>query len=909
MTESTQKKLMRVRPPRVRITYEVETGGAIENHELPFIVGILADFKGEATEEAPVPELKDRRFADIDRDSFDDVLRAIAPGVYLHPDWPGQEVLAKARGEVQNDPDKSYISFTTLSDFEPLSLIRAVPALRAIYQARIQIRWLQSKAETSSEVAKQLERWLELEVTADRPETTKVRALLPAALDGAALAEADKATLLASLTALQLTLQKLQLAQDLLPAAPDQEAAKATLDAARTAAAILLAEWNLPLTGTDPEADKQVVDWANLLTGALARADTPENRIDALKLVKLLGEDPAPDSKEPAVIARDNTRQQAVTALHLADPAAAKALAADLQKGLDSTIAAEFDNSMVTALFLAGLRGADSAGFVEKPDTPNLDSVRRNYLNDRVTAAGRDAFLSLAHYLHQHTPEAKLLAPELLAMIEALRADADVRVPDIVHHLRYFVNQILAPWQMGDVELLGAKPGGIGAVIDQRVAQLDRTLSAALSSIMHMPAFQALEASWRGLHYLVSRTETGSMLKFRVFNATKGELLKDMQGAVELDQSMLFKQIYEAEYGTYGGLPYSLLVGDYAIDAGADDIEFVTKMAAVAAAGHAPFICAASPELFGLADFGQLPKPRELSKVFSQLEMEPWRQFREMEDSRFVTLVLPRVLLRLPYGKGEKRNTIPCEGLNFEEQIGDTQPVSAADGNIACYPAPNTNNFLWGNAAYVLAERIANAFSLYSWTAAIRGVEGGGLVEGLPVYSYASNLGTTEMLCPTEVSITDSREKELSELGFMSLCHCKGTSMAAFLGAQTTNRPDLYFSNDATANARLSAMLPSMLAASRFAHYIKVIMRGKIGSFLTRANVEAFLNNWIANYVLLDDNAPQDVKAAYPLRAAKVAVTDVPGEPGSYTATVFLKPHFQLEELSTSIRLVVKLPG
>jgi type VI secretion system ImpC/EvpB family protein/type VI secretion system ImpB/VipA family protein len=904
MSESIQKKLTRVRPPRVKITYEVETGGAIEKQELPFIVGILADVQGETAADAQVQPLNERRFVDIDRDSFDDVLRKIGPGVNLYPTLPGLDVLKGS-----DDPDDSYLGFSSLADFDPLSVVRAVPALREIYLARTEIRWVQSKVETSSKVAAQLQGWLKFDVSADNTETPKVRELLSAALAGPALADADRTALLASLTKLELALRKLDVAQERARTAADQAAAKADVESARAAAVPVLAEWNLTLTGTDKDADERALAQGDLLAGALALPDTPENRGEAAKLVKLLAEAPAPDSTDPTVKARDAARQEAVTSMSIADPAAARAIAADLQPLLDSDSDAERSKGMTTALFLAGLRGDNSAGEVKKPATPDVDPVRRKYLNDCVTAAGRGVFLSLAHYLHQGTPEARLMTGELMRLIEALRPGPVVRVPAIVQRLKYFVTQIVAPWQKDDKELLKLKPRGLGAVIDKRVAQIDAQLSAALSSIMHMPAFRALESSWRGLHYLVSRSETGTMLKLRLLNATKAELLKDLETAVEFDQSMLFKHIYEAEYGTLGGSPYSLMVGDYAIDGSAQDIEFVTRMAEVAAAAHAPFISAASPQLFGLENFDDLAHPRDLSMVFSHQELEPWREFRELEDSRYVTLVLPRVLLRLPYGKAEKRNTIPCDGLNFEEQVGATLPVTAADGSVAWYPRPESDNFLWGNAAYVLAERITNAFSLYSWTAAIRGVEGGGLVEGLPAYSYASDLGTVELFCPTEVTITDRREKELSDLGFMSLCHYKGTATAAFFGGQTTNSPKTYFSNDANANARLSAMLPYMLAASRFAHYIKVIMRKKIGTFMTRGNVESFLNNWIANYVLLDDNAPQDAKAAFPLRAANVVATEVPGAPGTYNATVFLRPHFQLEELSTSIRLVAKLPG
>jgi type VI secretion system protein ImpC len=334
-------------------------------------------------------------------------------------------------------------------------------------------------------------------------------------------------------------------------------------------------------------------------------------------------------------------------------------------------------------------------------------------------------------------------------------------------------------------------------------------------------------------------------------------------------------------------------VGDYEIDHSGGNLEFLEKISEITAAAHAPFITSASAALFELESFRDLTKPRDLQKIFELTDLIRWNAFRDSEDSRYVALVLPHVLLRLPYGK----DSAPVEGMNFEETTGDSSS------------APNPDDFLWGNAAYMLATRITSAFSRYNWTAAIRGVEGGGLVENLPLYSYKSASGSDELFCPTELSITDRREKELNELGFISLCHDKCKGQAAFFGDQTSNQPKRYFSDSANANAKISSQLPYMLAASRFAHYIKMIMRNKIGSFLTRDNVEAYLNDWIANYVLLDENASQDVKASYPLSQAKVVVSDIPGSPGVYNAVVFLRPHFQLEELTTSMRLVVALPG
>ena len=429
----------------------------------------------------------------------------------------------------------------------------------------------------------------------------------------------------------------------------------------------------------------------------------------------------------------------------------------------------------------------------------------------------------------------------------------------------------------------------ISDLLNDKIKEIDVKLSNQLNLIMHAKEFQKIEATWRGLHYLVFKTETGTSLKIRVLNVSKADLLKDMQKALEFDQSGLFKLVYEAEYGTYGGYPYSLLIGDYEFGRHPDDTELLDKISGVASAAHAPFVSAAYAKLFDMEDFFVLAKPRDLSKIFESNELIKWRSFRESEDSRYVTLTLPRVLLRLPYGK----DTRPAEGFDFTED---------SDGKKA-------DKYLWGNSAYILGERITNAFSLYNWTAAIRGVEGGGLVEDLPVHTFKTDEGDIALTCPTQVSITDRREKELNDLGFMTICHCKGTDKAAFFGGQTTNLPKKYMTDEANANARISAMLPYMLAASRFAHYIQAIMREKVGSFFTRGNVEDYLNSWISNYILLDDAASQGSKAKFPLRDAKVVVTDVPGKPGAYKATAFLRPHFQLEELTTSIRLVADIPA
>jgi type VI secretion system protein ImpC len=425
------------------------------------------------------------------------------------------------------------------------------------------------------------------------------------------------------------------------------------------------------------------------------------------------------------------------------------------------------------------------------------------------------------------------------------------------------------------------------AAVEGRIAEIDRLISEQLDEILHSREFQDVEARWRGLHYLVTNTETGTSLKIRILNVKKAELRRDFESAAEFDRSALFKKVYEEEYGTFGGAPFGLLVGDYEFDGSSPDVGLLSEISKVAASAHAPFISAASPNLFDMENFSTIGAPGDLAKLFESTQLIKWREFRESEDSRYVSLALPHVLLRLPYGpKG-----LPVEGFNYEEQVDE-----------------GDNKFLWGNAAYALGQRITNAFALYRWCAAIRGVEGGGLVENLPVHVFKTSEGDMAVKIPTEVAITDRRENELAELGFIGLCYKKGSAQAAFFGGSTANKPRVYDQPSANANARLSAQLPYILASSRFAHYIKVMMRDKIGSFMTRDNVANYLNNWIAGYVLLNDSAGQETKARLPLREARVDVTEIAGKPGAYRAVVFLKPHFQLNELTVSMRLVADLP-
>jgi type VI secretion system protein ImpC len=424
--------------------------------------------------------------------------------------------------------------------------------------------------------------------------------------------------------------------------------------------------------------------------------------------------------------------------------------------------------------------------------------------------------------------------------------------------------------------------------ITARIADIDQLLTKQLNEIMHNKDFQKLESSWRGLHYVVQQSETSPMLKIRVLNASKEDLRRDLERAVEFDQSALFKKIYEEEYGTFGGAPYAAMIGDYEFSRTSPDISLLEKISNVAAAAHAPFMAAAGPDLLNLESFTDLATPRDLSKIFESVDYAKWRSFRESEDSRYVGLCLPHILMRLPYGP----DTNPVEAFRFKEDV---------DGR-------DHGKYLWSNAAYAMATRLTSAFARHGWCAAIRGVEGGGLVESLPTHTFKTDEGELALKCPTEIAITDRREKELSDLGFIPLVHCKGTDYAAFFGAQSAQKAKKYDTDAANANARLSTQLPYILAMSRFAHYLKSMMRDKIGSFMSRSDCEYFLNRWITNYVTPDDNASPYYKAEKPLREARIEVSEVAGKPGVYKAVAFLRPHFQLDELSVSLRLVAELP-
>ncbi len=447
--------------------------------------------------------------------------------------------------------------------------------------------------------------------------------------------------------------------------------------------------------------------------------------------------------------------------------------------------------------------------------------------------------------------------------------------------IKNFVEQLLDPGTVVQKSVV--------KTINTRIAVIDEVLSKQVDKILHHEDFQKLEASWRGLNQLIMSSETSETLKVRVLNVARKELKADFDAAAEFTESALWKKIYEYQFGLYGGDPFGALVGDYEFDKGPQDVALLTSISEVAAAAHAPFISGVAPKMFGMQSFTQMPDPRDLAKIFdkSNPDNTKWLSFRDSEDSRFVALALPHTLRRLPYGA----ETVPAEDFNYEEDVSEEH-----------------EDYLWGNAAYDYANRLTAAFAKHHWCVAIRGPEGGGLVEDLPIHVFKSREGDVSAKIPTEIAIPDTREKELSDLGFIGLLHCQNTDYAAFFGGNSVQRAKKYDKAEATANAKLSSQIPYLMTTSRIAHYLKSICRDKIGSFMSRGECESFLNNWISNYVLAQDEASQSAKAERPLREARIEVIDDKARPGCYKAVAYLRPHFQLEELGVSLRLVAELP-
>jgi type VI secretion system protein ImpC len=428
--------------------------------------------------------------------------------------------------------------------------------------------------------------------------------------------------------------------------------------------------------------------------------------------------------------------------------------------------------------------------------------------------------------------------------------------------------------------------------IESMIAAIDKKLSDQINLIMHHEEFKKLEGSWRGLHHLVNNTETDEQLKIRVMNISKkdlGKTLKKFKGA-SWDQSPIFKKLYEEEYGQLGGEPYGALVGDFYFDHSPPDVEMLGEMSKIAASIHAPFISGTASSLFQMESWGELANPRDVAKIFTTPEYAAWRSLRQSEDAKYIGLTMPRFLARRPYGA----KSDPVEAFNFEED------TAGAD----------TNKYTWANAAYAMAVNINRSFKLYGWCSRIRGIESGGAVEGLPTHAFPTDDGGVDMKCPTEIAISDRREAELAKAGFMPLLHKKNSDFAAFIGAQSLHQPAQYDDPDATANANLAARLPYLFATCRFAHYLKCIVRDKVGSFKERGDMENWLQSWILQYVDGDPaHSSEEVKSRKPLAAAEVVVEEVEGNPGYYSSKFFLRPHYQLEGLTVSLRLVSKLPS
>lgn len=488
-----------------------------------------------------------------------------------------------------------------------------------------------------------------------------------------------------------------------------------------------------------------------------------------------------------------------------------------------------------------------------------------------------NAFLATPAATQESSDFSALLSKEFKPKTDRAKAEVEKAV------------QTLAEFVLKDASIVSDDAvNSIQAII----AQIDQKLSEQVNVILHHEEFQKLEGAWRGLHYMVTNTETDELLKIKVLNISKKELAKTLKKfkGVAWDQSPLFKKLYEEEFGQFGGHPFGCLTGDYYFDHSPQDVDLLAQIAQISAASHAPFITGVSPATLQMDSWSELANPRDLTKIFSTPDYAAWRSLRESEDARYIGLAMPRFLARLPYGA----KTDPVDEFEFEEN------TESAD----------TKNYVWANAAYAMATNINRSFKLWGWCSRIRGIESGGAVENLPVHSFPTDDGGVDMKCPTEIAISDRREAELAKSGFMPLIHKKNSDFAAFIGAQSLQKPAEYDDPDATANASLAARLPYLFATCRFAHYLKCIVRDKIGSFKERGDMERWLNEWILNYVDGDpEHSSESTKATKPLAEAHVEVSPIPGNPGYYSSKFFLRPHYQLEGLTVSLRLVSKLPS
>ena len=428
--------------------------------------------------------------------------------------------------------------------------------------------------------------------------------------------------------------------------------------------------------------------------------------------------------------------------------------------------------------------------------------------------------------------------------------------------------------------------------LESIIGELDLQIATQINQILHHPEFQQMESTWRGLRYLVRATETGPELKIKVLDVSKRELVRTLRKfrGTAWDQSPLFRRIYEEEFGQFGGEPFGVLIGDYSFDHRPEDVQLLSDIAMIAAAAHAPFIAAAAPALMQMESWAELANPRDLTRIFQTPEYIAWRTLRESEDARYLGLCLPRMLGRLPYGA----QTEPTDGFDFEEEV----------------EGPDGRNYLWTNPAWAMAANIARAFNLYGWCVRIRGIDGGGEVDDLPMLSFPTADGDVDRKCAAEIAISERREAELARNGLIPLVHRKGLDAPVFVGAPSLQKPQEYAEDSATANARLSARLPYLFACCRFAHYLKCMVRDKIGSSMNRTQLQVWMNNWLRQYV---DGSPEysdeAQKASHPLVEAELTVDENPDQPGMYAARFFLRPHYQLEGMTAALRLVSRLPA
>jgi type VI secretion system protein ImpC len=427
------------------------------------------------------------------------------------------------------------------------------------------------------------------------------------------------------------------------------------------------------------------------------------------------------------------------------------------------------------------------------------------------------------------------------------------------------------------------------ADVDEMIAEIDNKMSLQLDAIMHNDQFQKLESAWRSLKYLVDKTNFRENIKVEILNVGKDDLLEDFEDSPEIPKSGLYKTVYTAEYGQFGGKPYGAMIGNYEFGPSPQDIKLLQYVASVGAMAHAPFIAAAGPQFFGVDDFQKLPQLKDLKSIFEGPQYTKWQSFRESEDARYVALALPRFLLRLPYGP----DTQPVKAFNYEESV-----------------RASHEHYLWGNAAFTFASRLTDSFAKYRWCANIIGPMGGGAVEDLPLHQYEA-MGAVQTKIPTEVLISERREFELAEEGFIGLTMRKGSDNAAFFSANSVQKPKFFGiskeGKQAELNYKLGLQLPYMFVINRLAHYLKVIQRENIGTWKERTDLDRELNEWIRQYVADQENPSASVRSRRPLRQAQVTVDDVEGEPGWYRVGLKVRPHFKYMGADFTLSLVGKL--